>query len=132
MAGQQSITNHRTVQCQICKKPKRLSAVVPAKLVHLTIVEVILKEYSNWAQDGFICLPNLCLTARLAVPKTPATKRPKSSVTPHTNTAIEPISVHNSGITSRAIGTCGSAHKSNPRVKMVVGHGATPNIGAWG
>jgi uncharacterized protein DUF1003 len=59
MAGQQSITNHHTVQCQICKKPKRLNAVVPAKLVHFSIVEVIVKEYPNWAQDGFICLPDL-------------------------------------------------------------------------
>jgi len=59
MAGQQPITNHRTVQCQICKKPKRLSAVVPAELVHLSIVEVIVKEYPSWAQDGFICLPDL-------------------------------------------------------------------------
>ena len=33
--------------------------MVPAALVHLTIVEVILKEYPNWAQDGFICLPDL-------------------------------------------------------------------------
>jgi uncharacterized membrane protein len=59
MAGQQSTINHHTVQCQICKKSKRLSAVVPAALVHLSTVEVIMKEYPNWAQDGFICLPDL-------------------------------------------------------------------------
>lgn len=33
MARQQSTTNHQTVQCQICKKPKRFGAVMPAELV---------------------------------------------------------------------------------------------------
>ena len=59
MARQQSTTNHHTVQCQICKKPKRPGAVVPAELVHFSIVEVIRKEYPDWARDGFICLPDL-------------------------------------------------------------------------
>jgi len=59
MARQQSTTNQQTVQCQICKKPKKIGAVVPAELVHLPIVEVILKEHPDWSHDGFICLPDL-------------------------------------------------------------------------
>ena len=59
MAGQQPTPNHRTAQCQICQKTKRLGALVPAALVHLSTVEVIMKEHPTWARDGFICLPDL-------------------------------------------------------------------------
>ena len=59
MARQQSTINHQTVQCQICQKPKRLGAVVPAELVRPPIVEIILKEHPNWSHDGFICLLDL-------------------------------------------------------------------------
>ena len=59
MADQQPATHQRTAQCQICRKTKRLGALVPAALVHLSTVEVIMKEHPTWAQDGFICLPDL-------------------------------------------------------------------------
>jgi uncharacterized membrane protein len=59
MARQQSTTTHQTVQCQICKKPKRLGEVVPAELVRPPIVKVILKDHPDWSHDGFICLPDL-------------------------------------------------------------------------
>jgi hypothetical protein len=59
MARQQSTTTHQIVQCQICKKSKRLNAVAPAELVRPPIVEIILKEHPDWSHDGFICLPDL-------------------------------------------------------------------------
>lgn len=53
-----AMTEH-TVHCQICKKLKKLNTVVPAELVHPPIVEVIVKEHPEWAQDGFICFTDL-------------------------------------------------------------------------
>jgi uncharacterized membrane protein len=48
-----------TVICQICKKQKKLSEVVPAELVREPLVEVIKKTYPDWSPDGFICLADL-------------------------------------------------------------------------
>lgn len=59
MVEQRPATHQRTAPCQICRKSKRLSALVPATLVHLSTVEIIMKEHPHWAQDGFICLPDL-------------------------------------------------------------------------
>jgi uncharacterized membrane protein len=47
------------VICQICKKQKRMSEVVPAELVSEPVVEVIRKTYPDWSSDGFICIPDL-------------------------------------------------------------------------
>lgn len=48
-----------SVQCQICKKSYRMSAVAPAELVHPPVVDLILKEHPDWSAHGFICLNDL-------------------------------------------------------------------------
>jgi uncharacterized membrane protein len=48
-----------TVICQICKKRKKLSEVMPAELVREPLVEVIQKTHPDWSASGFICLSDL-------------------------------------------------------------------------
>jgi uncharacterized membrane protein len=48
-----------TVTCQICKKQKKLSEVMPAELVREPLVEVIRKTHPDWSSRGFICLSDL-------------------------------------------------------------------------
>lgn len=48
-----------TVICQICKKRKKLSEVMPAELVREPLVEIIRKTYPDWSSTGFICLSDL-------------------------------------------------------------------------
>lgn len=45
--------------CQICKKPKKPSELVPAELVRESIVETIRRTHPDWSDSGFICLPDL-------------------------------------------------------------------------
>lgn len=60
-----------------------------------------------------------------------AAANPKSSRTPNTNAADVPMNAQSSGIKYR-YHRRRSAASSMPNVKMVVGHGATPNTGARG
>ncbi len=48
-----------TVICQICKKQKKLSEVIPAELVREPLVELIRKTHPDWSSSGFICLSDL-------------------------------------------------------------------------
>jgi uncharacterized membrane protein len=48
-----------TVVCQICKKPKKTTEVVPAELIRTPLVETIRKTHPDWSTDGFICIPDL-------------------------------------------------------------------------
>jgi uncharacterized membrane protein len=48
-----------TVPCQICKKQKKPSEVVPAELVPQPVVETILKTNPDWSSSGFICISDL-------------------------------------------------------------------------
>ena len=48
-----------TVVCQICKKPKKISEVVPAELVRQPLVETIRKTHPDWSSSGFICISDL-------------------------------------------------------------------------
>jgi uncharacterized membrane protein len=48
-----------TVICQICKKQKKLSEVIPAELVREPLVEIIRKTHPDWSSSGFICLSDL-------------------------------------------------------------------------
>ena len=48
-----------TVVCQICKKPKKISEVVPAELVRQPLVETIRKTHPDWSSGGFICISDL-------------------------------------------------------------------------
>jgi uncharacterized membrane protein len=47
------------VVCQICKKQKRLSQVMPAELVRESVVKTIKKKYPDWSPSGFVCFPDL-------------------------------------------------------------------------
>ena len=49
----------KTVVCQICKKPKKLSEVLPAESVRQSLVETIRKTHPDWSSNGFICTPDL-------------------------------------------------------------------------
>jgi len=48
-----------TVVCQICKKPKKISEVVPAELVRQPLVETIRQTHPDWSSSGFICITDL-------------------------------------------------------------------------
>jgi uncharacterized membrane protein len=48
-----------TVICQICKKQKRLSEVVPAELVPQPLVDTIIKTNPDWSSSSFICVADL-------------------------------------------------------------------------
>ena len=45
--------------CQICKKQKSLSELVPSSLVTDPISSVIKEDNPNWSSDGFICSDDL-------------------------------------------------------------------------
>ncbi len=47
------------VVCQVCKKQKGLSEVLPAGMVRDSVVEVIRKNHLDWSPDGFICTSDL-------------------------------------------------------------------------
>ncbi|PNX49835.1 MAG: hypothetical protein BV457_00300 [Thermoplasmata archaeon M9B1D] len=45
--------------CQICKKQKKPSEVIPAELVSQPVSDTIKKTYPDWINDGYICLSDL-------------------------------------------------------------------------
>ncbi len=47
------------VVCQVCKKRKPLSEVLPASMVRDSVVEVIKKTHPDWLSDGFVCTSDL-------------------------------------------------------------------------
>jgi uncharacterized membrane protein len=47
------------VLCQVCKKEKKLSEVLPAESVRRPIIDTITKENSDWSTSGYICLSDL-------------------------------------------------------------------------
>lgn len=47
------------VVCQVCKKRKGLSEVLPAGMVRDSIVDVIKKTHPDWSPDGFVCTSDL-------------------------------------------------------------------------
>ena len=51
----------QTFRCQICNHLKKTNELMPAELVHLSIVESIVKELPVWSSSGFICLSDLNL-----------------------------------------------------------------------
>lgn len=48
-----------TVLCQICKKQKKPTEVMPAQLVREPLVETIRKTHPDWSSSGFICISDL-------------------------------------------------------------------------
>lgn len=47
------------VVCQVCKKQKKRSEVVPAELIREPLVQMIRKDHPDWSPDGMICLDDL-------------------------------------------------------------------------
>ena len=51
--------SEKTLICQICKKQKKSSEVIPAELVSQPVSDTIKKTYPDWTNDGYICLSDL-------------------------------------------------------------------------
>lgn len=51
--------SEKTLICQICKKTKKLSEVIPAELVSKPVSDTIKQSYHDWSSDGYICLSDL-------------------------------------------------------------------------
>ncbi len=47
------------VVCQVCKKQKKRSEVVPAELVREPLAQMIRKDHQDWSSEGYICLDDL-------------------------------------------------------------------------
>jgi len=47
------------VVCQVCKKRKPLSEVLPAGMVRDSVVGIIKKTHPDWSPDGFVCTSDL-------------------------------------------------------------------------
>lgn len=52
-------TQHKIVTCQICKREKKLSDVVPAEVIRSSVSELIKKKHKDWDSNGFICYDDL-------------------------------------------------------------------------
>ena len=52
-------TQQVTVLCQICKKHKNRSDVLPGDMVRGPVIETIRKKHPDWSSSGFICLDDL-------------------------------------------------------------------------
>ena len=52
-------TQQATVLCQICKKHKNRSDVLPGDMVRGPVIETIRKKHPDWSSSGFICLDDL-------------------------------------------------------------------------
>ena len=66
------------------------------------------------------------------VAATPATSTPTSSPIPNATAAVKPITDQKSGMAKLSFGTRASVHDSKPKLKIVVGQGATPKTGERG
>ena len=51
--------SYKKVMCQICKKHKELSEVLPGTLVRDSVAELIRAQHPDWSASGFICLDDL-------------------------------------------------------------------------
>jgi len=49
----------QTFRCQICNQLKKSNELMPAELVHPSIVESIVKELPVWSPSGYICISDL-------------------------------------------------------------------------
>jgi hypothetical protein len=52
-------TNHATVVCQICGKPKNRTEVIRAELVRESVAQTIRKSIPGWSSEGYICQDDL-------------------------------------------------------------------------
>ena len=51
--------SEETLFCQVCKKSKKLSEIIPAELVSKPVSDIISKDYPEWSSDGYICHSDL-------------------------------------------------------------------------
>ena len=51
--------SEKTLICQICKKQKKPSEVIPAELVSKAVSDTIKQSNPEWTSDGYICLSDL-------------------------------------------------------------------------
>jgi uncharacterized membrane protein len=51
--------SEKTLMCQICKKQKKLSELIPAELISKPVADTITQSYPDWSSDGYICLSDL-------------------------------------------------------------------------
>jgi uncharacterized membrane protein len=49
----------KNLTCQICKKPKKPSELIPAELVSEPVSETIKQSYPEWSSEGYICFSDL-------------------------------------------------------------------------
>ena len=49
----------KKLTCQICKKQKKSSEVIPAELVSKPVSDTIKQSYPEWSSDSYICLTDL-------------------------------------------------------------------------
>jgi uncharacterized membrane protein len=52
-------TNKHTGICQICKKEKKMSELMPGIAIQNSIIDLIASEGYQWDPDGFICMDDL-------------------------------------------------------------------------
>jgi len=51
--------SEKTLICQICKKTKKPSELIPAELVSEPVHSMIEQSHPEWSKDGYICLSDL-------------------------------------------------------------------------
>ena len=51
--------SEKTLICQICKKQKKPSEIIPGELVSKPVSDTIKQSYPKWSSDGYICLSDL-------------------------------------------------------------------------
>jgi uncharacterized membrane protein len=51
--------SEKTLMCQICKKQKKLSELIPAELISRPVSDTITQSYPEWSGDGYICVSDL-------------------------------------------------------------------------
>jgi uncharacterized membrane protein len=51
--------NNESMTCQVCKKQKQASEMIPAGVVREVITEKIKAECPEWSPTGYICVPDL-------------------------------------------------------------------------
>ncbi len=48
-----------SVTCQICKRPHRMSNVVPAEMISQPVLDTIRRGHPDLVPEGYVCLPDL-------------------------------------------------------------------------
>ena len=46
---------HTLGTCQVCHQDKAMTQLLPARVVHGSVLELICKDHPDWSQDAYIC-----------------------------------------------------------------------------